>query len=149
LKDARPDPAATSSTETQIEMSLATGRQTERAIVKDKGHHRWDGSQTRWFNIQIINSSNFTMVTGSKAPETPIDAKTYAEYDYPFSQLWEEPTDMAGDFSNVKSTAQIPELECSGDNTRKNSITDTGFFYDPKEKMPIFRSIQELERARE
>ncbi len=99
LRGGGPDP--------QPEMSLAAGGKIEQAIVRDSGDHYWDNSQTRWFNVQIPNSASFSKVTGLAAPPTPIDARAYAEHGYPFFEMWEEPTDVAGDFAKVKSVAQI------------------------------------------
>jgi hypothetical protein len=93
--------------EPQIEMGLAAGGKIKQAIVKDSGKHNWNHSQKRWFNVQILNSASFSRVTGLPTPLTPIDARTYAEHGYPFFEMWEEPTDIVGDFARVLSVSQI------------------------------------------
>jgi hypothetical protein len=68
----------------ELEMGIAAGGLIDQAIVRDPGRHKWDGSQTKISNVQILNSLHFQHVTGSRPPEPPIDAATYAAYGYPF-----------------------------------------------------------------
>lgn len=91
-------------------MGIAAGGRIEQTIVPDPVVHQWDSSQTKWFNVQILNSANFTRITGLPAPSTPANAQTYADHGYPFFEIWEEPSTVAGDFQNVQSVGQIDRV---------------------------------------
>lgn len=87
-------------------MGIAAGGAIKQAIVRDPGK-LWCKSETKTFNIQILNSIHFRHVTGKNPPETPIDARTYVRLGYPFYSIYEEPNDIAGDFLDVQSIGQI------------------------------------------
>jgi len=91
------------------EMGIAAGGFIDQAIVRDPKDVKWDTEQPKVFNVQILNSQSFGSITGSAPPNSPIDASTYAKYGYPFFRMYEEPTDVAGEFSMVKSVGQIDE----------------------------------------
>jgi hypothetical protein len=91
------------------EMGIAAGGRIDQVIEADPKIHQWDSSQTKWFNVQILNSSKFKEVTGLSAPKTPADAQMYADHGYPFYELWgeEDKKAVAGDFDGVQSIGQI------------------------------------------
>jgi hypothetical protein len=91
-------------------MNLAAGGKIEQTIVKDPGTYQWDSNGSRWFNIQILNSANFQRITGLPQPQTPVDVQTYVAHGFPFFEMWEEPSDIAGDFAIVQSVGQIDEV---------------------------------------
>ncbi|XTI83544.1 hypothetical protein V2W45_113993 [Cenococcum geophilum] len=86
----------------QPEMGIAAGGLIKQAIVRDTGR-KWLATQTKTFNMQVLNTLHFRHVTGFQPSEPPIDARTYATYGYPFFSMYEEPSDVSGDFSLVKS----------------------------------------------
>lgn len=90
----------------QPEMGIAAGGAISQSIVRDPGR-LWLKSETKTFNIQILNSVHFRHVTGKAPPKTPIDARTYAQLGYPFYSISEEPSDIAGDFLDIRSIGQI------------------------------------------
>jgi hypothetical protein len=92
-------------------MGVAAGGLIKQAIVRDPGTHKWDASQTKIFNVQILNTLHFEHVTGFRAPDPPIDSSTYAEYGYPFFSMYEEPTQVSGDFARVRSIGQIDGVQ--------------------------------------
>ncbi|KAF2474701.1 ubiquitin-domain-containing protein [Lindgomyces ingoldianus] len=94
------------------EMGIAAGGRIDQVIEADSQIHQWDSSQTKWFNVQILNSSKFREVTGLRAPETPANARLYAEHGYPFYELWgeEDKKAVAGDFKGIKSIGQIDRV---------------------------------------
>lgn len=91
------------------EMGLAAGGSIQQTIEPDNyPSDSWDINASIMLNIQILDSESFMEVTGLPPPPTPVDAKTYADHGYPFFELWgEEKTGVKGDFSEVKSVAQI------------------------------------------
>jgi hypothetical protein len=96
-------------------MGIVVGGNIKQTIVKDRGwtstasdeSNRWDTSTTKVFNVQILNTLHFRRVTGLEAPKPPIDAKTYADLGLPFFSMYEEPTDVSGNFRDVRSIGQI------------------------------------------
>ncbi|KAH8734509.1 hypothetical protein BGZ61DRAFT_503188 [Ilyonectria robusta] len=92
------------------EMNLAPGGLIKQNIVEDplRGTEaRWDTTKTVTFNVQILNTSSFSRITGQPAPETPIDATSYAALGYPFHFMEEGDTTVSGNFDGVKSVATI------------------------------------------
>lgn len=67
------------------------------------------------FNIQLLNASFFEQVTGLPPPETPVNAEIYAAAGLPFFDMYEEQSNVSGDFDKVKSIGQI-------DKTKDNTI---------------------------
>ena len=90
----------------QPEMGIAAGGAIKQSIVQDPGRS-WRKSETKTFNIQILNSVHFRHVTGQEPPQTPIDTQTYARLGYPFYSIYEGPTDVIGDFQDIQSVGQI------------------------------------------
>lgn len=83
----------------------AGGLIKQNIVILKPGRHT--KSNTVTFNAQILNSAHFEHVTRKAPPECPITAQTYAEHGFPYFAMYEEPTTIAGDFSRVKSVAQI------------------------------------------
>ncbi|TVY86618.1 Ubiquitin [Lachnellula willkommii] len=66
----------------EMEMTVAAG-----GIIK----------QMVMFNLQLFNPTTFECL-GIPVPPTPVTASTYAKHGYPFFNLEEEPSGIAGDF---------------------------------------------------
>jgi hypothetical protein len=102
----------------EIEMGIGVGGLIKQTIHQDYNlAEKWDSDNGTIFNVQVMNSAVFKSVTGEDPPETPINAKTYAEYGFPYYAIYDEkPSGINGDFSGVKSVAEkdlegIPSLE--------------------------------------
>jgi hypothetical protein len=154
-----PYPPQAVSSNSQPQMGIAAGGHIDQAVKRDRGRYRWNASETKVFNVQILNSLHFQHVTGIAPPNSPVSAATYARHGYPFFSMYEEPSTVVGQFSIVKSVGQI-------DNTSDPSITPrlvditkrtsslsvrgknqyAGFF-NPCGPVVVFRSLQELEKA--
>lgn len=90
------------------EMAVAPGGLIKQGIVEDPyPAESWDRKRTISFNVQILSSDVFQRVTGLEPPETPVDAKTYAEHGLPFYELYEENSNVAGNFGKIKSVKQM------------------------------------------
>ncbi|GKT47966.1 uncharacterized protein ColSpa_08147 [Colletotrichum spaethianum] len=91
------------------EMGLAAGGLIKQSIEADTHPADiWDVEASVMMNLQILDVESFCAVTGQPAPNTPVDAQSYANSGYPFSEIWgEEKSGIKGDFSGVKSVAQI------------------------------------------
>ncbi|WYZ40680.1 hypothetical protein EsH8_IV_001021 [Colletotrichum jinshuiense] len=95
--------------EEATEMGLAAGGLINQTIEADElPADVWDIEASVMMNLQILGVDSFCAVTGRPAPSTPVDAKSYASHGYPFFEIWgEEKTGIKGEFSEVKSVAQI------------------------------------------
>ncbi|RBA15399.1 hypothetical protein FPRO05_12473 [Fusarium proliferatum] len=98
------------------EMNIAAGGLIRQNIVEQpKGEYKKTSQIT--INVQILNSVSFKRVTGQEPPESPISAATYAKAGHPFFSLDEGPTTISGNFSDLKSMAQLkgrPERNVGG-----------------------------------
>lgn len=91
----------------KVEMVIAAGGAIKQAIKRDMYTNNWDPSKTTVFNVHILDAAKYREVTAKDPPPTSIDAATYAEHGYPFYELPEEPSGVHGDFSKLKSVAQM------------------------------------------
>lgn len=73
----------------------------------------WDYTKTVRFNIHLLNAASFTAITGLVPHPSPFIAAKYAEMGYPFFKMpaGERETDVYGDFGNMKSIAQMQDVE--------------------------------------
>ncbi|KAL9653432.1 hypothetical protein ABK040_002068 [Willaertia magna] len=85
------------------ELGIAAGGKIKQQIVEDPyGPEFWDlNSKSRVF-VHIVNSEMYRLITGENPPETPISAKTYSSYGYPWFDWYNE---------NVKSVQKSTILE--------------------------------------
>ncbi|KAG8355558.1 hypothetical protein FVEN_g6453 [Fusarium venenatum] len=59
------------------------------------------------FNVQVLNSASFERLTDELPPVSPVSTETYAKWGFPFFSIYEEPSAICGDFTGVKSIAEI------------------------------------------
>ncbi|CCF44765.1 integral membrane protein [Colletotrichum higginsianum] len=110
------------------EMGLAAGGLINQTIEADQHPaDAWDVEASVMLNLQILDVESFCAVTGQPAPDTPVDAQSYADSGYPFFEIWgEEKSGIAGEFSEVKSVAQIEaeraEAEGKGAKEEEQSV---------------------------
>ncbi|KAF1952077.1 integral membrane protein [Byssothecium circinans] len=67
--------------------------------------------RTTVFNVQVLNSAVYHAVTGGPPPSMPISAATYDQHGFPFFNLYEEPSGVSGEFSIVKSVAEMTGIK--------------------------------------
>ena len=89
-------------------MGVAPGGLIKQCILEDENPASiWEPDHTICFNVQILNSNVFCQVTGMDPPKTPISAATYAVEGLPFFQIYNETSNVEGDFGELKSVKQI------------------------------------------
>jgi hypothetical protein len=72
------------------DMGLAAGGKMEQEIYPDEyGASTWDQDNYKKIYIHIVNSMMFREITGMEAPPTPVSARTYTEYGYPWFKLYD------------------------------------------------------------
>jgi len=139
-------------------MGIAKGGKIEQAIRTDKHlPSRWNPKHTMAFNVQLLNASVFEQVTGLPPPETPVNAEIYAAAGLPFFDMYEEQSNVSGDFDKVKSIGQIDKTK---DNTVKprlvaikappayenlrTMVDDPDGLLDPVGPLREFRTVTDL-----
>ena len=90
------------------EMGIAPGGLIEQCVLKDiYPASSWDSARTIQLHVQILNTDLFRAVTGKAPPKSPISAQTYAQHGLPFYKIYDEKSDIKGDFGNIKSVKEI------------------------------------------
>ena len=142
-----PDPAG-------AEMGIAPGGLIKQCILEDVfPATSWDSERIIMFHVQILNSELFQAVTGKVPPMSPISAETYAEHGLPFYKIYNEESNIKGDFRDIKSVVQMDkikddagtgkeEYKYEGQPTHSNPI----ILLDPKGFPMKFRSVHDLEK---
>lgn len=136
-----------------MEMSIAAGGLIKQTIVADKGNHDFDPSQTKLFNVQVLDSHHYRKVVGEDPPDLPPTAETYARYGYPFYSIYEEAGVVSGAFEAVKSVKQLDGMEDVQTTPNTVHIRNPGgengygsLFSNAAPTTP-FRNVRELELA--
>jgi hypothetical protein len=76
-------------------MGFAPGGQIEQTIRVDAhGLETWDQSVCATLLVHVVNSTQYHAITGHEAPPSPIDARTYTEYGFPWFRLYDEGADV-------------------------------------------------------
>jgi hypothetical protein len=148
-------------------MGIAAGGKISQTVIQDDGKHNWDSSQTKWFNVQIVNSQCFQQITGLPPPVSPVSPDLYTQHGYPFFRIWEELSHISGAFGAVRSIGEIDGIvePPMGGNVRNTGAQDSPAQQSTLETplptgtsnvqsveffqgriFPTFRSRQELER---
>lgn len=93
------------------EMGLAAGGKMKQKIYPDSyGINTWDETNFGRVYVHIVNSMMYREITGKEPPNTPITAKYYNQYGFPWFDLYDEQKgDVAASsiFSQVKSVKEI------------------------------------------
>jgi hypothetical protein len=93
------------------EMGIAAGGRMEQSIYPDPhGPTTWDNARTGRVYVHIVNSMLYEQITGQKAPDTPVTARTYAEHGYPWFDLYDEhlgDVDPSTALAGVKSVKEL------------------------------------------
>jgi hypothetical protein len=118
IQDAPPVPDVNAERERSVqsearEMGLSAGGKMKQKIVEDPfGVNHWDTQCFGRCYVHIVNSAMFEQITGKKPPSTPISAKTYSSYGYPWFDMYEENiSGVKGSniLNNVKSVKEIDQ----------------------------------------
>lgn len=91
-------------------MGLGAGGSITQKIYPDEyGYDTWDLTEVSEARVFIVNSMDFEQITGYKPPSTPISAQLYAEYGFPWFELYNEhKKDInPGQFGKVKTIKQM------------------------------------------
>lgn len=87
----------------------------------------WDSENAVLVNVQLLNSLDFSRVTGLRPPPTPITRQQYREEGIPWYKIYEEDVTTADTmigqkvFKNLKTIEEVQPNE--GDETRELIVT--------------------------
>ena len=72
-------------------MGLGAGGKMKQEIYKDEyGVETWDSQNYGEVFVHIANSLMYREITGLEPPQTPVSAKMYTEYGFPWFDLYDE-----------------------------------------------------------
>ena len=94
------------------EMGLAAGGKMKQKIYPDPhGIDIWDENNFGRVYVHIVNSLMYREITGKEPPPTPVTAKTYSQYGFPWFDLYD---DKMGDISapeDLKKVKTVKEMD--------------------------------------
>lgn len=111
------------------ELALAAGGQIRQTVVRDtSAKEDWDPTKTVVFNVQLLNSTCFSAVTGLAPPTSPITVQMYKANHVPYFTIYnEQPTGIRGNFSGVKSVNTIDKTKTTPAAKRAVAEVDKSF----------------------
>ena len=139
-----------------MELGVAAGGLIKQWILPDTNPASiWQRDRTVCFNVQILNSAAFHQITGTNPPESPISAATYASEGLPFFAIYNETSDIKGDFGAVKSVKALDKDKAKdGKKYGRDRNDDDELTYknpivvlNPEGTQIGFRPVSELEEA--
>lgn len=94
------------------EMGMGAGGKMKQKIYPDPyGIDTWDENDYGRVYVHIINSMMYREITGLEPPTTPITAKTYAQYQLPWFDLYDEGMSDIAPSSELKQVKTIKEID--------------------------------------
>ena len=111
---ASPPPAAPPKFETEQvylgELGLAAGGEIRQKIYEDPyGLDTWDVENFGTIRVRILNSAQYSLLTGSEPPPTPIDVATYIQCGFPWYRIYDE------QLSGVEPTVRFKTIKPLGE----------------------------------
>jgi hypothetical protein len=113
--DAMPAPAmamASYSLAGGAEMGLGAGGKMKQKIYPDPhGIATWDAENFGRVYVHIVNSLMYREITGEEPPKTPITAKTYAQYKFPWFDLYDQEMSDIEAPEALKGVKSVKEMD--------------------------------------
>ncbi len=95
-------------------MGLGAGGRMEQKIYPDEyGLDTWDQENSGSVFVHIVNSEQYRELTGHKPPHSPVSAKTYTEYGFPWFELYDERLGTLPASRKLSRAKSIREIEMS------------------------------------
>lgn len=90
------------------QMGLAAGGRMKQNIYPDPhGIDTWDQNTALPLFVHIVNSDMYRQITDQEPPPTPVSAKTYTQYGYPWFDLYDE---SLGDIKASKILKKVKSI---------------------------------------
>lgn len=94
------------------EMGLGAGGKMKQKIYPDPhGIDTWDQENYGRVFVHIVNSMMYREITGEEAPPTPVTAKTYSQYGFPWFDLYDETMRDVKAPESLKGVKSIKEMD--------------------------------------
>jgi len=94
------------------ELGLAAGGMMKQQIVTDPySADFWDPNTKSRVFVHIVNSEMYKEITGENPPPSPISAKTYASYKYPWYDFYCEGLDSEETSSILSKVKNVKEMD--------------------------------------
>jgi hypothetical protein len=72
-------------------LSVAAGGMIRQRIYPDRwGVNTWDPTNVASIRVHLLNSAQYSAITGLEPPASPIDASAYARFGFPWFDLYDE-----------------------------------------------------------
>jgi len=95
-----------------VDMGLGAGGKMKQKIYPDEyGIDTWNKDNYGRIYIHIVNSMAFRDITGFEPPTTPISAKLYTSYGFPWFDLYDEEKGDIKSSNNLKKVKAIKEMD--------------------------------------
>ena len=96
-------------------MGIAPGGTIVQKIYPDTyGFHSWDSDGTAQAEVHIVNSLQFSSITGEAAPPPVISATDYIKRGFPWFELWDEERGDLDSQSRLEDVKSISTVATSG-----------------------------------
>jgi len=99
-------------------LGVGAGGKIIQDIIPDHNDPRiWDVTASKLFNVQLVDSRTFKLVTGLDPPPTPVTPAMYKEMGLPFYQSWREggkEAGIAGKWGSIMGTKEVASQNLAG-----------------------------------
>lgn len=107
-----PSAAPVASKRGGAEMGLGAGGKMRQKIYPDPhGIDTWDQENFGRVYVHIVNSMMYREITGQEPPPTPITAQTYAQYGFPWFDLYDDHMSDVAAPDTLKDVKSISEID--------------------------------------
>jgi hypothetical protein len=90
-------------------MGIAAGGRITQKIYPDAyGRKTWDAENYGRIYVHIVNSMMYREITGENPPSSPVSARSYAAYGYPWFSLYDE---GRGDVAGGEALAEVSSVK--------------------------------------
>lgn len=109
----------------QAEMGLAAGgKMTQKVYPDPYGLSTWDENLSGKVEIHLVNSQVYLAITGEAPPPSPVSAKTYTEYGFPWFELYDEHLAALPSTDKLAEVKSISELQAEKGETVEETPLD-------------------------
>lgn len=93
-------------------MGFGAGGKMKQQIDQDPyGIDVWDLTNATEEFVHIVTSEQWTAITGEPTPPTPIDARVYTEYGFPWFDLYREGTPFVGPSDKLAGVKSVKSVD--------------------------------------
>ncbi|MGH8065958.1 MAG: hypothetical protein ACRERE_12160 [Candidatus Entotheonellia bacterium] len=118
-REPRTGPMLAAALAPEAAMGLGAGGKMEQKIYPDPyGLASWDMANYGCALVHIVNSEQYRELTGRVPPPTPISAKTYTDYGFPWFDLYDEAQGDVTAPERLRTIKTVGEIDAERGNAR-------------------------------